>query len=85
MFFFSKFVSLHLIWVQVGERLDTLITLVAPLMALACEDLMSLGVIREVNKKWPIWFVAKWISTPSSVMVRSGIHMMPALLTMMSS
>lgn len=84
LFFLSKFVSLHLIFVQVGEALETLTTRVAPLDGLISDDLMSLDIINEVKRKCPMWFVANWISIPSSVRVRSGVHIMPALLTMMS-
>lgn len=46
--------------------------------------LISLGRIRLVKRKWPMWFVAKVVSSPSSVRVRVGMDITPALLIRMS-
>ena len=69
---------------KVGEPEVTLTTRVAPLALLPSSlALMSLGKMRFVKSQWPMWFVAKCISMPSELIVRSGRPPTPALLMRM--
>lgn len=87
MFVLSKLISLHRILAKVGDKELTLITRVAPLFpacAAAVAEAINFGMIKLVNKKCPIWLVAKCISIPSSDSVREGTFITPALLMRMS-
>lgn len=72
---------------NVGDSELTLITRVAPLVpaaAAAVAEAISFGMIKLVNKKCPIWLVAKCSSIPSSDSVREGMFITPALFMRMS-
>lgn len=79
----SKFISLHRIADHVGLKLVRLITLTAP-FSLFPAAFNNFSIIKLVNRKCPMWFVAKCISIQSSLNSLSGNIMTPALLIMIS-
>ena len=74
--------SLQRMVAPMGEPELTLTIRVAP-FGLPSAALINFGMIRFVKRKWPMWFVANCSSMPSSLRVRSGMSMIPALLTTM--
>lgn len=73
----SKMTSLHLMSATVGLNEVTL-TIRAPLAA------RSLGMMRLVKRKCPMWLVANCISMPPGLRARSGRSITAALLMRMS-
>ena len=68
----------------IGEPDVTFTILVAPFSD-PCAASISFGMSKLVNRKCPMWLVAKCNSIPSSLRVRSGNAKIAALFTMIST